>query len=186
LQSRRLSGGAGESGIRRGLSIRCRCSDRSNFGKTLDCVLVVPADGGFPCGRRLRGDVMRAAVETGGVVGQHQVKVGDVDVRIVPVDQRDPIRGHANVAKIVGVAVHDACLTSGQPRPRCSASSNALRRHRAEVDLRSGLGVSACARKCESFRIFRAPPRRSSPTENAGFFMVTIDAIYSATVLGFF
>jgi len=184
LQSRRLSGGAGESGIRRGLSIRCRCSDRSNFGKPLDCVLVVPADGGFPCGRRLRGDVMRAAVETGGVVGQHQVE--DVDVRLVPIDQRDPIRSHADVASVVGVAVDDAGLTSDEPRPRCSASSNTLRRHRAEVDLRSGLGVSACARKCESFRIFRAPPRRSSPTENAGFFMVTIDAIYSATVLGFF
>jgi len=52
-------------------SIRCRCSDRSNFGEPLDCVLVVPADGGFPCGRRLRGDVARAVVETGGVVRQH-------------------------------------------------------------------------------------------------------------------
>jgi GNAT superfamily N-acetyltransferase len=30
--------------------IRCRCSDRSNFGKPLDCVLVVPANGGFPSG----------------------------------------------------------------------------------------------------------------------------------------
>ena len=29
---------------------------------------------------------MRAAVETGGVVGQHQVKVGDVDVRLVLVE----------------------------------------------------------------------------------------------------
>ncbi len=62
------------------LSIRCRCSDRSNFGEPLDCVLVVPADGGFPCGRCLRSDVERAVVKTGGVVGQHQVKVGDVDV----------------------------------------------------------------------------------------------------------
>lgn len=31
-------------------SIRRNCSDRSNFGKPLDCVLVLPADGGFPCG----------------------------------------------------------------------------------------------------------------------------------------
>ena len=30
-------------------------------------------------------------VETGSVVGQRQVEVGDVDVRLVPVDQRDPI-----------------------------------------------------------------------------------------------
>jgi transposase IS166 family protein len=28
----------------------CVRSDRSNFGKPLDCVFVVPADGGFPCG----------------------------------------------------------------------------------------------------------------------------------------
>ena len=65
-----------------GLSIafRCRCSDHSNFGKPLNCVFVIPADGGFPCGRRLRGDVVRAALETSGVVGQHEVEVGDVDV----------------------------------------------------------------------------------------------------------
>src|ERR1700742_778406 len=55
-----------------------RCSDRSNFGKSLDRVRVVPADGGFPCGRRLRRNVMRVAVETGGVVGQHQVEIGDI------------------------------------------------------------------------------------------------------------
>ena len=85
-------------------------------------------------------------VETGGVVGQHQVEVGDVDVRLVPVDQRDPIRGHADVAR-VGVAVDDAGLTSDEPRPRCSASSNALRRHRAEVDLRPGLGVQEVGRR---------------------------------------
>src|SRR5437763_6116023 len=95
----------------------------TNFGEPIDCVLVVPADGGFPCGRCLRRDVMRDVVETGGVVGQHQVEVGDVDVRLVPVDQRDLIRGHAYVAKVVGVAVNDACLTSDEPRPRCSASS---------------------------------------------------------------
>src|SRR5262249_15026874 len=59
--------------MRCGLSMRCRCSDRSHFGEPLDCIRVVPADGGFPCGRRLRGDVVRAVVETGGVVGQHQV-----------------------------------------------------------------------------------------------------------------
>src|SRR4029453_2920661 len=50
-------------GSRCGLWIRCRCcSDRSNFGEPLDCVLVVPADGGFPCGPRLRGDIVRLVV----------------------------------------------------------------------------------------------------------------------------
>src|SRR5262245_17656872 len=78
--------------------MRWRGSDGSTFGKPLDCVLVVPADGGFPRGRRWRGDVMRVLVETGGVVGQHQIEVGDVEVRRVPVDQRDPLRGHADVA----------------------------------------------------------------------------------------
>ena len=38
-------------------------------------------------------------------------------------------------------------LTSDEPRPRCSASSNALRRHRAEVDLRPGLGVQEVGRR---------------------------------------
>ena len=61
-----------------GLSIRCRCSDRSNLGKSLDRVLVVPAAGGFPCGPRLRGDVVRLVVETASVVGHHQVEVGDI------------------------------------------------------------------------------------------------------------
>src|SRR5215470_8684519 len=134
-------------GIRCGLSIRCRCSDGSNFRKPLDCVLVVPADGSFPCGRRLRGDVVRDVVETGGVVRQHQVEVGDVDVRLVPVDQRDPVRGHADVARVVGIAVDDAYRTSDEPRPRCSASGNAVRRHRAEVDLRPGLGVQEVGRR---------------------------------------
>ena len=59
------------------LVVRCCCSDRSNFGEALDCELVgpagVPADGGFPCGRCLRGNVVRVVVETGGVVWQHQV-----------------------------------------------------------------------------------------------------------------
>jgi hypothetical protein len=143
-------------------------SDRSNFGKPLDCVLVVPADGGFPRGRRLRGDVMRAVVETGGVVGQHQVEVGDVDVRLVPIDQRDPIRGHADVARVVGVAVDDACLTSDEPRPCCSASSNALRRHRAEVDLRPGLGVQEVGRRSPTWALRPALRQPMQLTDCAG------------------
>src|SRR5437764_15214821 len=50
-----------------------------------------------------------------------------------PVDERDPIRGQADVARVVGVAMDDACLTSDEPLPRCPTSSNALRRHRAKV-----------------------------------------------------
>jgi hypothetical protein len=72
--SRVVESGAEDPGIRCGLSIRCRRSDRPNFGEPPDRVLVVPADGGFPCGRRLRGDVVRAVVEAGGVVRQHQVE----------------------------------------------------------------------------------------------------------------
>jgi hypothetical protein len=61
-------------------------SDRSNFSESLDCVFVVLADGGFPGGPRLRSDIVRLVVESGGVVRQHQVEVGNVDVRLVPVD----------------------------------------------------------------------------------------------------
>jgi len=75
------------------LTIRCRCSDRSNVGEPLDRVVVVPADGGFPCGRRLRSDVMRVVGETGGIVGQRQVEVGDVNEYLVPVHQSDLIHG---------------------------------------------------------------------------------------------
>ena len=63
---------------------RRRCSDRSDLGEPLDGEVVdpagVPADGSFPCGPCLRGNVMRVVVETGGVVWQRQVEVGDVDV----------------------------------------------------------------------------------------------------------
>jgi hypothetical protein len=72
---------------------------------------------------------------------------GDVDVRLVPVDQRDPIRGYSDVTRVIGVAVDDACLTSHEPRPRCSASIDTLRRHRAEVDLRPDLGVQKVGRR---------------------------------------
>ncbi len=98
-------------------------SDRSYLGEPPDCILIVPAHGGFPCGRRLRSDVVRVVVETGGVVRKRQVEVGDVDVRLVPIDQRDPIRGDADVARVGGIAVDDARLTSSESLPRCSASS---------------------------------------------------------------
>ena len=63
----------------------CRFAAAAQTARTwasrLTACVVVPADGGLPCGGRLRGDVVRVAVETGGVVGQHQVEVGDVDAR---------------------------------------------------------------------------------------------------------
>jgi hypothetical protein len=68
-------------------------------------------------------------------------------MRLIPVDQRDPIRAHADVSKVVGVAVDDTCLTSDEPCPRCSASSNTVERHRAEVDLRPGLGIQEVGRR---------------------------------------
>jgi hypothetical protein len=67
---------------------------------------------------------------------QHQVEIGDVDVCLVPVDQRDPIGTHADIAR-AGVAVDDARLTCDEPRPRCSASRDPLRRHRVQVNLLS-------------------------------------------------
>ena len=69
----------------------------------------------------------------------------DVNVRLVPVDQRDALCGHADITRI-GVAVDDAGLTSDEPRPRCSTSDNALRRHRAKVDLRPTLVVQEVGR----------------------------------------
>ena len=93
----------------------------------IDCEQVgpagVPADGGLPCGPRLRGDVVRVVVETGGVVRQCQVEVGDVNVRLVPVDHRDAIRGHAAVS---------LWLAAGVPPPRVAERAG----HSVEVLLR--------------------------------------------------
>jgi len=43
--------------------------------------------------------------------------------------------------------VDDAPLSSGEPRPRCSASNDTLRRHSAEVDLRPGFRVQEVGRR---------------------------------------
>jgi hypothetical protein len=109
---------------------------------------------------------MRAVIEAGGVVGQHQVEIGDVNMRLVPVDQRDPICGHADVAR-VGVAMDDAGLTSDEPRPRGSASSNGLRRHCAEVDLRPGLGVQEVGRRSPGRTLRPALRQPMQPAEQA-------------------
>jgi hypothetical protein len=84
--------------------------------------------------------------------------------------------------------VHDACLTSDETPPRLSASSNALTRHRAEIDPRRGLGMQeigrrspawaprpassdAAARACRPRDASRPPsqavrpPRRSAPPD---------------------
>lgn len=67
-----------------------------------------------PC---LRGDVECLIVETGSAfVGHHKVKVGDIDMRLVPVNQRETICGHADVAW-VGVAVDDAGMTTDEALP---------------------------------------------------------------------
>src|SRR5690349_2829862 len=50
-----------------GMTVQIR-SDRAHFRKPFDRELVIPADGGFPGGRGLRGDVMRGGVQAGGVV----------------------------------------------------------------------------------------------------------------------
>lgn len=121
-------------------------------------MFVVPADGGFPGGPRLRGDVVGRIVESGSVVGQHQVEGGDVNARLIPVDERDPIGGDADVAR-VGIAVDDGSLLADNPRPGGSATSNALWRHRAEL---IRVPLSACRRSVDE----RQPGRCGQPAVN--------------------
>ena len=118
-------------------------SDRSDFSEPLGCELVIPAreaEGGIPGGPCLRGNIVRVVVEIGGVVRQHEVEVGNIDARLVPVDQRDAIRRHADVAG-GWVAVDNAPFSSGQPRPNRPTSNDTLWRHRTEVDSRRGVHV---------------------------------------------
>jgi hypothetical protein len=122
-------------------------SDRSNFFESLERVLIAPADGGFPGGRRLRGDVVRVRVESGGIVWQHQVQVRRVDVRLIPIDQCDAIHRDSNVARVAGVSVDDARRTPHEPRPRCSAASDALGRDRTEVELCADVGDEKVGRR---------------------------------------
>jgi hypothetical protein len=91
------------------------------------------------CRTRRRRDRRRCA-------RQRQVEVGDVDVRLVPVDHRDVIRRHADVAR-VGIAMDDARRATGKSRPRCSASNDTLRRHRAKVDPCPLLGAQKVDRR---------------------------------------
>ena len=117
---------------------------------------------------RLRGDVERAALEPGGVAGQDEIEVGHIDVCLVPVDQRDPIRGHADVARVVGVAVHDAGRTSCESCPRRPASGNAFGGHRPEVDLRAGLGVQEVSRRSPTRSLRPAPCQPVQLAERVG------------------
>src|SRR4051812_43548402 len=101
-------------------------SDRPDFSEPPGCGLVITApeaEGCIPGGPCLRGNIVRVVVEIGGVVRQHEVEVGNIDARLVPVDQRHPISRHANVPWR-GVAVDDAALSSAEPRPNRSASSD--------------------------------------------------------------
>jgi len=82
----------------------------SNFGKPLDCVVVAPADGGFPGSCCLSGNIIRAVVEGGGVFGQRQIKICGIDMRFIPVDQRDIVSENADIAAIVRVAVNNTCV----------------------------------------------------------------------------
>ena len=82
------------------------CSVPLNLGKPLGCVIVAPADSGFPGGRRLLRNVTGNADEIAGVVRQHQVEIGDVNMRLVPIDQSNTIRRHTDVAGVGRVSVH--------------------------------------------------------------------------------
>jgi hypothetical protein len=53
---------------------------RTSASRLSNCVFVAPADGSFPSGRCLRGNVLSALVEARSVMGQRQIEVGHVDV----------------------------------------------------------------------------------------------------------
>jgi integrase len=97
-------------------------------------------------------------VEAGGVVGQHQVEVGHVEVRLVPVDQRDLIRGHADVARVRGRRARRMSDVR-RAAPMLPASNNALNGHRTKLDLRPGLGVQQIGRRSPTWPL-RPPPRQ--------------------------
>ena len=63
----------------------------------------------------------------------------------------------------------------GESRPRCSASNDTLRRHRAEVDLRPGLGVQKVGR--------RSPARALGPAVREP--MQLAECVGDATPVGF-
>ena len=54
--------------------------NRPHLRQLADGMIVLPADGGFPGSRGLGGDVVGGRIETGGVVGQDEIEVGDIDM----------------------------------------------------------------------------------------------------------
>lgn len=78
-------------------------------------------------------DLPRDWSEIGGVVRQFEVEVRNVDMRLVPVDQRDPLGRHKNIAWI-GITMDNTGLSTGKPCPSGSAPRDTLGRHPREVD----------------------------------------------------
>src|SRR5262245_31809089 len=144
------------------MSRRYSGSDRSNLGELFDCKLVALATGGVPRGKRLLGDLVGAVAEISGVVREQQVEVLDIHVGLVSVNDPDPIRTHADVAR-GRVTVDHAGLMSGKASPRCTASGYALRRHRGEVDLRPGLCVKQIDRRSPARALWPAPRQLMKP-----------------------
>ena len=59
---------------------------------------------------RTSASLLTAVVEGGGVFGQRQIKICGIDMRFIPVDQRDIVSENADVAAIVRVAVNNTCV----------------------------------------------------------------------------
>lgn len=100
---------------------------------------------------------MRAVVETGGVVGQHQLEAGDVDARLVPVDQHDRFAVTPTLPGLLGLPWDDACLTSDEPRPRRSGI--------APRSILVLLGVQDVGRRSPTWALWPALRQRKQPAE---------------------
>ena len=126
---------------------RWRCSDGSNFGELFHCVLVIPADGGFPCSRRLRGEVVRAVVETGGIVGAAPGRGRDVECDSSQSISATPIRGQ----RLAETASHAFARHPAHSSTRASAGGAGVRTSRLtrRRPLALGRRVSEPRRGCD-------------------------------------